>query len=196
MTSNSNVTSYTSGERLTGRVKWFNNKAGYGFITATDGAHAGTDVFIHHSAINVANQQYRYLVQGEYVDFDLVNVESDKYQFHAGKVNGVKGGKLMCETRNEIKVSQTSYRKENALSEEQISVKATTETPRTPRVPRAPRAPRTQSPDKRVRNTAPKVRSHGEGPREENKEWNVVAKKPPTAPRKTRVPRQTEREEN
>jgi CspA family cold shock protein len=190
MTSISDVTSSTNGERLTGRVKWFNNKAGYGFITATDGEHAGTDVFTHHSAINVANQQYRYLVQGEYVDFDLVKVESDKYNFHAGKVNGVKGGKLMCETRHEIKVSQSAYKKENTLSDNQESVKTTPHTPRTPRTPRS------QSPEKRVRNTAQKVRSHGEGPREESKEWNVVAKKPPTAPRKKHVPRQIEREEN
>jgi hypothetical protein len=87
----------------------------------------------------------------------------------------------MCETRHEIKVSQSAYKKENTLSDNQDSLKTTPHTPRTPRVPRS------QSPDKRVRNTAQKVRSHGEGPREENKEWNVVAKKPPTAPRKRRV---------
>ena len=44
-----------------GRVKWFNNKAGYGFITVTSGEHEGSDVFIHHSAIEVAKEQYRYL---------------------------------------------------------------------------------------------------------------------------------------
>jgi cold shock CspA family protein len=38
-----------STERFTGRVKWFNNKAGYGFITATDGPNSGTDIFVHHS---------------------------------------------------------------------------------------------------------------------------------------------------
>jgi hypothetical protein len=32
--------STASADRLTGRVKWFNNKAGYGFITATDGSHS------------------------------------------------------------------------------------------------------------------------------------------------------------
>jgi cold shock CspA family protein len=37
----------------TGRVKWFNSKAGYGFITVTDGPKSGTDVFVHHSAIKV-----------------------------------------------------------------------------------------------------------------------------------------------
>ena len=30
----------------TGRVKWFNNRAGYGFITVTDGEHNGIDVFV------------------------------------------------------------------------------------------------------------------------------------------------------
>ena len=55
-------------ERLLGRVKWFNNKAGYGFITITDGTLSGTDVFVHHSSIKLqSEQQYRYLVQGEYV---------------------------------------------------------------------------------------------------------------------------------
>ena len=34
---------------ITGRVKWFNNKAGYGFITITDGDRVGTDVFVHHT---------------------------------------------------------------------------------------------------------------------------------------------------
>ena len=61
----------SSSDRLTGRVKWFNNKAGYGFITVTDGSRSGSDIFVHHSVIGVASQQYKYLVQGEYVEFDL-----------------------------------------------------------------------------------------------------------------------------
>ena len=35
----------TSSERLQGRVKWFNARAGYGFITVSDGDRQGTDVF-------------------------------------------------------------------------------------------------------------------------------------------------------
>ena len=42
---------------FTGRVKWFNNKAGYGFITITDGDRSGSDIFVHHSAIMINNQQ-------------------------------------------------------------------------------------------------------------------------------------------
>ena len=44
-----------------GRVKWFNNKAGYGFITVTSKDHNGEDVFVHHTAIQVKQEQYRYL---------------------------------------------------------------------------------------------------------------------------------------
>jgi cold shock CspA family protein len=54
----------TSGDRFMGRVKWFNNKAGYGFITVTSGPKTDSDIFVHHKAINVSVEQYRYLVQG------------------------------------------------------------------------------------------------------------------------------------
>ena len=57
----------SSDPRFTGQVKWFNTKAGYGFITVCDGEHTGKDIFVHFSSIQVVNQQYRYLVQGEYI---------------------------------------------------------------------------------------------------------------------------------
>jgi CspA family cold shock protein len=101
MTSTESATSATSTERMTGKVKWFNNTAGFGFITACDGLYSGKDIFVHYSAILVENTQYKYLIQGEYVDFDLVCVESDKYEFQAVKVSGVKGGLIMCETRRQ-----------------------------------------------------------------------------------------------
>ena len=93
--------------RMTGKVKWFNNTAGFGFITACDGEQSGKDIFVHYSAILVENTQYKYLIQGEYVDYDLVRVESDKYEFQAVKVSGVKGGTIMCETRRQAMESNT-----------------------------------------------------------------------------------------
>lgn len=84
--------------RVTGCVKWFNNKAGYGFITVSTGPHVG-DVFVHHSAINVNEEQYRFLVQGEYVEFNCVSVEGGPHQWQASNVTGPGVGKLMCETR-------------------------------------------------------------------------------------------------
>ena len=41
----SNNDDVTPSERLIGRVKWFNNKAGYGFITVTDGERSGFRYF-------------------------------------------------------------------------------------------------------------------------------------------------------
>ena len=85
--------------RLTGMVKWFNNKAGYGFITACEGEHKDKDIFVHYTSIGVDNQQYRFLTQGEYVDFSLVKSNTEKYEYLAKNITGVKGGPILCETR-------------------------------------------------------------------------------------------------
>jgi len=49
-----------------GKVKWFDNKKGYGFITPED----GKDVFVHHTAIQ--GDGYKTLQEGEAVEFDIV----------------------------------------------------------------------------------------------------------------------------
>lgn len=137
----------SSTEKFTGRVKWFNNKAGYGFVTITDGSKSGSDVFIHHSSIKVDSEQYKYLVQGEYIEFTLSNVEGGKHEYQAAEVCGIKGGKLMCETRNELKSARTTYKSIGQESQDdepssprpfvrQQSVRVSSE-----RVPRAVRPP-------------------------------------------------------
>jgi len=98
-----NMDKVTKSEVLIGCVKWFNIKDGYGFITVLEGDHMGSDVFVHHSSIAVDNQQYKYLVQGEYVEFKLLRTNSSKHEFQAGDVRGIKRGKLMCETRFDMK---------------------------------------------------------------------------------------------
>ena len=103
--SNTQATS-SSTDRITGQVKWFNTKAGYGFITVCDGENVGKDIFVHYSSLNVTNSQYRYLVQGEYVEFGLIKPDNDKYEYHATAVGGVKGGLIMCETRRLAAESQ------------------------------------------------------------------------------------------
>ena len=89
--------------RFTGVVKWFNNKAGFGFITVLDnnvsGDYSGKDVFSHHTSCNVTNKQYRYLVQGEYVEFTLKESENSEHPYQADDISGICSGKLMCETR-------------------------------------------------------------------------------------------------
>lgn len=94
---NTTVSAGTNTERQQGRVKWFNNRAGYGFVTELD----GDDIFVHHSGINVGTEQYKYLVQGEYVEFVKCESKNDKHPWQAMEICGIGGGKLMCETRFE-----------------------------------------------------------------------------------------------
>ena len=78
-------------------VKWFNNKAGFGFVTTLE--DSGKDIFVHHTGVSVDREQYKYLVQGEYVEFELRASDNEEHPYQAGGVRGVKGGMLMCETR-------------------------------------------------------------------------------------------------
>jgi len=48
-----------------GKVKWFNNQKGYGFISR-DG---GDDVFVHHSAI--LGDGYKTMQEGQDVEFEI-----------------------------------------------------------------------------------------------------------------------------
>ena len=51
---------------MTGKVKWFNNEKGYGFIVKEN----YDDIFVHYSAIKING--YKYLSAGQVVEFDLV----------------------------------------------------------------------------------------------------------------------------
>lgn len=52
--------------RETGKVKWFNDSKGYGFITRD----SGPDVFVHHSAIEGSG--FRTLAEDQEVEFEVV----------------------------------------------------------------------------------------------------------------------------
>ena len=104
----------SSSTHTMGSVKWFNNKAGYGFITCIEGDLLNKDIFVHHSAIVVGSDQFRFLVQGEFVHFDLVKVEGDeKHEFQAKSVTGINGGKLMCENQRLKQGDKQSDRKQS-----------------------------------------------------------------------------------
>ena len=52
--------------KLTGKVKWFNDSKGFGFITPDDGSK---DIFVHHSAIQ--SNGFKTLTEGQKVEFEI-----------------------------------------------------------------------------------------------------------------------------
>ena len=67
-----------SGERVTGKVKWFNDAKGFGFIERDN----GPDVFVHFRAIEGAG--FKRLKEGELVTFEVTQGQKG---LQADKVN-------------------------------------------------------------------------------------------------------------
>lgn len=55
-----------------GKVKWFNDQKGYGFITGED----EKDIFVHYSSINADG--FKTLQEGQTVTFDLIDSDRGK----------------------------------------------------------------------------------------------------------------------
>lgn len=51
---------------MKGKVKWFSNEKGYGFIESEE----GNDVFVHYTAIE--NEGFRTLHEGQEVSFEII----------------------------------------------------------------------------------------------------------------------------
>jgi len=52
--------------KLTGRVKWFNDSKGYGFIEQ----EGGRDIFVHYTAIE--GEGFKSLAEGQKVEFEII----------------------------------------------------------------------------------------------------------------------------
>lgn len=97
-----------SGIVLEGRVKWFNDRRGYGYITCiSSGKFSGSDIFVHHTNVRPQESKYRSLYTNEYVQFylgqaDVAYDEHDHpidtdYKHQATHVTGIRGGPLLCD---------------------------------------------------------------------------------------------------
>ena len=138
-------------EHVIGCVKWFNKKSGFGFITMMEGTHLGKDIFVHHSGVLVGKDQYKYLVQGEYVQVDVIaGAHTGNHEYQSSSVTGVKGGKLMCETRSEMRVPAARKEQEQEVELVPVPVKPAATEEKVVK-PRKPRAPRKQGMKKKIR---------------------------------------------
>ena len=63
-----------------GKVKWFSNQKGYGFITP----ESGNDVFVHHSAIQ--GDGYKTLEEGQEVEFEIQKDEKGEKAVNVVKI--------------------------------------------------------------------------------------------------------------
>ena len=126
-------------DKVIGQVKWFNNKAGYGFITIKD----GSDVFAHYSNIASGDSQYKYLIQGEYVEFSLAELsekkEGTQHEFQAMGITGVNGGTTMCEVRRLNRETRQAYRGSADEEETVVPIQRTASVEARPPRARAPR---------------------------------------------------------
>ena len=75
---------------MSGTVKWFDSKKGYGFITAED----GKEIFVHYSGI--AKEGYKTLTEGQAVEFDKVLLVDNEGTITVG-TPAVEGAKVVCE---------------------------------------------------------------------------------------------------
>jgi len=69
--------------RTKGTVKWFNETKGFGFLVPDSG---GGDCFVHHSAIQ--GQGFKTLVEGEKVEFDVVEGKKGPAAENVVRLNG------------------------------------------------------------------------------------------------------------
>ena len=79
--------------RLQGRVKWFDSRKGFGFITNLDDER---ELFVHHSRLVTEVNCFKTLYEGEYVLFDIV---TDNKKELANNIKGIREGPLLCECR-------------------------------------------------------------------------------------------------
>ena len=113
-------------QRIIGRVKWFNNKLGYGFISyKKDGNSYEKDIFVHWSHLVIPEKEFHTLYQGEYVEFEIIPCEGDERKKHmtqAHNVTGPKNGPLMVMSNKiMMSISQGTFITNSVFKVQQVT---------------------------------------------------------------------------
>ena len=82
--------------RITGAVKWFDAKKGFGFILSPE----GKDVFVHFSSIE--GDGFRSLKDGEAVEYELVTGEKGLHAKHVRRTEAPQGVSVTIPRRRSI----------------------------------------------------------------------------------------------
>ena len=89
----------TSCETKRGRVKWFDPRRGWGFITST--SDTDKDYYVHHTGISTKTDVFKTLLSEEYVEF-RIRLDDEGLEC-ACEVQGIDGGPLRCESERRTK---------------------------------------------------------------------------------------------
>ncbi|MBN2379126.1 cold shock domain-containing protein [candidate division WOR-3 bacterium] len=65
----------------TGKVKWFDNKKGYGFIEIDDGSG---DIFVHYA--DIMEEGFKSLAEGDTVKFEISDTEKSRKAVKVEKI--------------------------------------------------------------------------------------------------------------
>lgn len=100
----------TNVQRIIGRVKFFNSRRGFGFITGDvfDPVAAQRDYFFHFASVEPQSDNYKvFLRTNEYVEFELKetdNTDSSK-RFVATAITGLNNGPLLMDAPRRLETS-------------------------------------------------------------------------------------------
>ena len=113
------MTEQVTSTKSIGRIKWFNNKKGFGFLSNCE---TNEDVFIHHSGISLGEEAlsssvniFKTVIEGEYVSYEK-QLDGENRSV-AKNVTGILGGPLLCENVHK-KIFVSNRVQENNSSEE------------------------------------------------------------------------------
>lgn len=108
--------------RVRGKVKWFNNKLGYGFISHRPKPNIENDIFVHWSNLMLPEHDFHTLFKDELVEFEIQKCLNGPKSIQACRVSGpnltsLKVAKLKGHSTNH----HTSSKFSNVYSVKQLS---------------------------------------------------------------------------